>query len=323
MRTILSNSPVARGCTIVSLLVCVRALPAANAVRSPTTLQNRTSAYAEAGPGDPCAVGPRVQTNSLGSKPSATTVPLAQLLSRTRSRAKTSRSADAGSPVETPYAGPEQNGPFTQELWSSRITAPQTGQEAEDSLALRRLIRQVRSVKFHDKDPGPTFTPPAESPARPHANEAPPVPANATAPAATATSAPASTASEPATTLPAQARKTLATLQQNPSQVGDPLEMAELLFLSGRPTEAAPFYAKALDRISRLDPSYDADRAWILFQLGNCLRETDGAKAQETYMKLISEYPDSPWTELAKAHGRLLTWYQKDASGQAGALSQL
>ena len=72
-----------------------------------------------------------------------------------------------------------------------------------------------------------------------------------------------------------------------------------------------------------VDPSYDADRAWILFQLGNCLRETDSAKAQEAYMKLVSEYPDSPWTELAKAHGRLLTWYQKSRPGQVATSPQL
>jgi TolA-binding protein len=112
-------------------------------------------------------------------------------------------------------------------------------------------------------------------------------------------------------------------LQQNPGQVREPLEMAELLFLSGRPTEAAPFYARALDQLNHTDPSYDADRAWVLFQWGNCLRETDTAKAQETYMKLVSEYPDSPWTELAKAHGRLLTWYEKSRPGQPAASPQL
>jgi uncharacterized protein with HEPN domain len=34
------------------------------------------------------------------------------------------------------------------------------------------------------------------------------------------------------------------------------------------------------------------------------------ARAKDMYMKLVSEYPASPWTELAKAHGRLITWYQ-------------
>ena len=112
--------------------------------------------------------------------------------------------------------------------------------------------------------------------------------------------------------LSARAEKTLETLQQNPDRAKEPLPMAELLFLSGRTTEAIPFYQKALEQNRPDDPRSAADRAWILFQLGNCLRETDMAKAQEIYGKLIAEHPRSPWTELARAHGQLLAWHQQD-----------
>ena len=97
---------------------------------------------------------------------------------------------------------------------------------------------------------------------------------------------------------------------KDPNEVHDPLEMAELLFLSGRQTEATVFYEKALALTQPNDPATESDRAWILFQLGNCLRQTDMARARDMYMRLVSEYPGSPWTELAKAHGRLITWYQ-------------
>ncbi|MEN6332942.1 MAG: tetratricopeptide repeat protein, partial [Phycisphaerales bacterium] len=183
-----------------------------------------------------------------------------------------------------------------------------------DSLALKRLIRQVRAVKFANKETGPVFTAPGESQPLDASSESEAGPASAAKPAATA-----SVAADPSASVPSKTQKTLEMLQQNPGQVRDPLDMAELLFLSGRPAEAAPFYAKALDQINKVDPSYDADRAWILFQLGNCLRETDSARAQDAYMKLVSEYPNSPWTELAKAHGRLLPWYQKSRSGQVAA----
>lgn len=103
---------------------------------------------------------------------------------------------------------------------------------------------------------------------------------------------------------------TIDNLQENPSRVRDPLEVAELLFLSGRAADAACFYEEALRRIPAGDAGTAADRAWILFQLGNSRRETDVAKAQDTYAKLIAEYPDSPWTEMARASDRLLTWYQ-------------
>jgi tetratricopeptide (TPR) repeat protein len=120
----------------------------------------------------------------------------------------------------------------------------------------------------------------------------------------------AAAAPEPALALSPKAQKTLEGLRRDLTRVGDPLETAELLFLSGRPADAGPFYEEALRRTHAGDAASGGDRAWILFQLGNCLRETDITKAQETYMKLIAEYPDSPWTEMARAGGRFLTWYQ-------------
>ena len=80
-----------------------------------------------------------------------------------------------------------------------------------------------------------------------------------------------------------------------------------------------PFYEEALRRTRAGDAASDGDRAWILFQLGNCFRETNIAKAQDAYMKLIAEYPDSPWTEMARAGGRFLTWYQNTRPDQLTA----
>jgi hypothetical protein len=62
------------------------------------------------------------------------------------------------------------------------------------------------------------------------------------------------------------------------------------------------------------------DRAWILFQLGNCLRDSDPSAgsgqalqaARNAYRRLIAEYPDSLWTDLAKARESLIDWYLKD-----------
>jgi hypothetical protein len=304
---------------ILSLLVCLKATPAAAAGRPRTSSPDRTSAYTEAGMGDPCAVNPTLQAGTAPAEASATVVPLAKLLDRTRAQTKSLDNVSVVRRVGAPSRiGVESNGGLSQKLWSSRIVVPDTDQDAEDSLALKRLIRQVQSVKFGGKNTGPTFTAPDESQPAPQSFETDPSPATA----AESTSLTAA-AADPSTSLPNKVQKTLDMLQQNPNQVREPLEMAELLFLSGRPAEAAPFYAKALGQISRVDPSYDADRAWVLFQLGNCLRETDTSKAQETYMKLVSEYPESPWTELAKAHGRLLAWYQKSRPGPVAASPQL
>ncbi len=197
---------------------------------------------------------------------------------------------------------------LTRRLWENRILAPNPNEDAETRAALDDLISRIRAVRFDD-DATPAFSAPTE-PAAP----AKPVPvvgpaqtlrSNADQPAPT-TNIP----TEPAATLTEAMLKKLGNLLHDPNQVGDPLEMAELLFLSGRQTEAAVFYEKALARTVPNDSSMENDRAWILFQLGNCLRQTDMARAKDMYMKLVSEYPASPWTELAKAHGRLITWYQ-------------
>ncbi len=54
------------------------------------------------------------------------------------------------------------------------------------------------------------------------------------------------------------------------------------------------------------------DRAWILFQIGNCLRKDDLPAAAKMYQQLLTEYPNSPWVDLAKAQSNLIAWYLKD-----------
>jgi outer membrane protein assembly factor BamD (BamD/ComL family) len=49
-----------------------------------------------------------------------------------------------------------------------------------------------------------------------------------------------------------------------------------------------------------------------LFQIGNCLRNDDLPAAAKTYQQLLTEYPNSPWADLAKARRDLIAWYLKD-----------
>jgi TolA-binding protein len=120
---------------------------------------------------------------------------------------------------------------------------------------------------------------------------------------------------------------------QHPERLNKPFELGELLFLSGHLKDAAICYQEALSRSSpdKADPNQkpqqDAkvpdvglktsllsiqSRAWILFQIGNCLRNDDPPTAMKMYKQLIAEYPDSPWVDLAKARSTLIDWYQKD-----------
>lgn len=211
-------------------------------------------------------------------------------------------------------------GDAIRHLWSSRVSSPDPNEDAKNRLALMQLVRRVQSVKFESNQPAPAFAAPAEPPQTTAASQPGAAPAESTKPAESPGSRPV-TVENPAS-LSAKAAKTLENWLSDPGRVRDPLEMAELLFLSGRQTEAAPFYEKALELTIADDANTSADRAWILFQLANCLRETDQVRAKDTYMMLVAEYPASPWAEIAKAHGQFITWYQKTKPRQLIAQRQ-
>ena len=109
-----------------------------------------------------------------------------------------------------------------------------------------------------------------------------------------------------------QTLQMLRTLAQNPEKLDNPLELAEVLFFSGNLKEASTFYSEALKRKDPDDPGSSSDRAWILFQMGNCLRNDDMPAATKMYQQLVIEYPNSPWVEPAKARSDLIAWYLKD-----------
>jgi TolA-binding protein len=192
-------------------------------------------------------------------------------------------------------------------LWKSRILPPDPNEDAEVKTAVQDLIQRLKTIT--------TGQPIDKSaPSKPVIGKGPDTAKNAAPAQRTAVEQPGlptgQIPSEPSTTLPPAAMEKLSHLMQDPNQVRDPLEMAELLFLNNRLAEAAVFYDKALALTTPNDPATSQDRAWILFQLGTSLRQTDLNKARDVYLKLIAEFPNSPWTELAKANGRLISWYQ-------------
>jgi hypothetical protein len=299
-------------CLLVSVSICC-ALPswAGGATQSRPASSRRASQPAQpivslpdqATTTDPCAPSaPTMETKAAPEPSRHTTSALASFVTRARSQ------------KGTPATEAKDNGPLALDLWSSRISAPEAVNDVETSLALKRLIRQVHSLTLHEK-----------TPAQPPAPTAEPSPAAKLLAPTSADSKSVKPAEKeavvPETTpgLSPKAQRTLDDLRKNPSRVQDPLEAAELLFLSGRPTDAVPFYEEALRRTRAGDAASGSDRAWVLFQLGNCLRETDAAKAQDAYTKLIAEYPNSPWTEMARATGRLLTWQQSTRPDQLTA----
>ena len=105
--------------------------------------------------------------------------------------------------------------------------------------------------------------------------------------------------------------KRIMELTKHPEKVNNPFELGETLFLSDNLQTAAVFYKEALKRQDPNNISSAQNRAWLLFQVGNCLRDYDRNAAKEYYGKLITEYPDLPWAELAKIQSDLIDWYNQ------------
>jgi len=104
----------------------------------------------------------------------------------------------------------------------------------------------------------------------------------------------------------------LRNLAQDPKKLDNPLELGEILFVSGNLKEAAMFYSEAMKRKDPNDVGLSRDRAWILFQIGNCLRNDDLPEAAKMYQRLLTEYPNSPWADMATAQSNLIAWFLKD-----------
>jgi len=98
----------------------------------------------------------------------------------------------------------------------------------------------------------------------------------------------------------------------DPNAVTHPLRMAEILRASGHLSKAAPFYQQALARLDPQDQKTAGHRQWILLQLGRCWREDQPALARQMFSQLITEYPDSPWLDLARAWQGLADWFLTD-----------
>ena len=105
-------------------------------------------------------------------------------------------------------------------------------------------------------------------------------------------------------------------LIKDPNLISNPLELAEILYKSGRTSQAAVCYKKALAATPADDPNFAHERAWILFQIGNCLQFEDPNTARESFTQLLSTQPDSPWAPVAKTARDLTDWLQQEQPQQ-------
>jgi len=110
----------------------------------------------------------------------------------------------------------------------------------------------------------------------------------------------------------AQTLQMLENFTRNPDQLHNPLQLAEILFLSGHLKQAAVFYRQALNCTDANDVTSVQDRTWILFQMGNCLRGDDLPEAKKTYRQLLEKYPNCLWADLARSRENLIDWFLSD-----------
>ena len=172
---------------------------------------------------------------------------------------------------------------------------------------LKKIIEQIRSVEFKPQEQAPASIVIPE--------KAPVIEPNETISDTPVQKEDAKEEIEPKTPyglITDQTLQMLRGLAKHPDKLDNPFELGEILFINGNVKEASAFYGEALKRKDPNDVSVSWDRAWILFQIGNCLRNDDLPAAAKMYQQLLTEYPNSPWADMATAQSNLIAWYLKD-----------
>jgi len=170
------------------------------------------------------------------------------------------------------------------ELLRAEISIAKSENDTKSSGQLKQIIEQIRSIEFgpHKQVPQPVIVP---------------------------EKAPAIEPNETVTEVPVQKEQAQKAIESKPKYA--PISEKTLQMLMTLAQDPM-FYSEALRRKDPNDVSLSRDRAWILFQTGNCLRNEDLPGAAKAYQQLLTEYPSSPWSDLAKVRSNLIAWYLKD-----------
>jgi len=208
------------------------------------------------------------------------------------------------SPQSTFLTPPDPNRHLRRQLWRAELSIAKDEKDKGAKNELKQIIEQIRSIKFEPKKEifKPIIVPevvlidePNEAVSEMKEQEKNQIELKL-----------------PYEPITDQTLQLLKNLSQHLDNLRNSFELGETLFLSGNLKEAAIFYREALKRKSPDDVGSARDRDWILFQIGNCLRNDDPPSAKKMYGQVIIEYPNSPWMELAEARSKLLDWYRKD-----------
>ncbi len=199
---------------------------------------------------------------------------------------------------------------LARNIWRDRIGTPQDPEENKTKDQLQQLIKRIRAIEFKSPEPPhePAVTREPEPQIEPNLMKVGPPDQNLTDAQQTA-------AGTPKPQFPTVSQDTLNILAerlQKPELLINPYELGQTLAYAGCLKEAAVCYSEALARIDPNLPDPTEKKAWILFQIGNCLRKSDPQKALEAYSRLINEHTASLWTDIAKAQSSLISWYLQE-----------
>jgi tetratricopeptide (TPR) repeat protein len=189
---------------------------------------------------------------------------------------------------------------MNRQRWQAEISISESNERNQNKNELQQVIQQVSSVEF--KEPAP--------PSKPIIDVAPA--GNVEPNEALSGSGRQNEKQLLDGQITKQTMKIFEQLSQKPQQIKCPFELAEILFRSGQLKEAAKCYQEALNRKTENENGLNLDKAWVLFQIGNCLQKDDPSTATKIYIQLIEQYPGSPWVESAKAKSKLIDWYLRD-----------
>jgi tetratricopeptide (TPR) repeat protein len=197
-----------------------------------------------------------------------------------------------------------------RQLWRDRMTNPKDEKTGKGKDELQQLIKKINAIKFKSQAQTPKPLIVVEPVQKTELNK---ISSDIEIPQKQETAKPERELSHEQ--ISADTLQILKDLSQHPDQLQNPFELAEILFNRNCLKEAAKCYQEALSCLNK-EQTEQTDRfdnkAWLLFQIGNCLRSTDRPEALKMYKRLMVEYPDSPWVDLAKAESELVEWYLKD-----------
>ncbi len=211
-------------------------------------------------------------------------------------------------PQDSSTVSSESGNQIRLRLWKSDITPVKDEKDLKNKTELTRLIEQVRAVEItQQQSPEPVVAPETVPTIEPNKASI-----NITVSKKEKEDIKEIESKPPHTSITEKTLQILRSLIQNPEKINNSFELGEILFINGNLKEAAVFYQEALMRTDPNDSVSATDRAWLLFQIGNCLRNDDMAEAAKMYRQLIMEYPNSLWAELAQIQSQFIAWYQTD-----------